>query len=413
MRDESSNTVRDGRPSVREPPAAEGDRRSPGPDAGRAPRAAGPGSDAPATTRPPPPVARYRPRPFRPAWWLPGAHAQTLGARILRPRQGPRRLRERWETPDGDFVDLDFFEATAATAVGDSPDSPPTGRSGPDAAPGRGGARGDETPAVLVLHGLEGCADSGYVRQLARELNGRGLSAVALNFRSRSGEPNRTRRFYHSGETGDVTFVLDRLRERRDGPLGAVGFSLGGNVLLKHLGERGRGASRTLAAAVAVSVPYRLAAGAEALERGFCRVYAGYFLRSLRASVRRKHERHGHDYDLEALDDARTMRDFDDAFTAPIHGFEGADDYYRRSSSARFLANVRVPTLLLQARDDPFLPEAALPLEEMRQNPWLRAVVTDRGGHVGFVEGRLPGRARFWAETEAARFLAGALLDDG
>ena len=304
--------------------------------------------------------------------------------RLLRPAREVAYRRERWETDDGDFLDLDFV----------------------DPAPGGAGSR----PLVVLLHGLEGGSESGYVLETARRLREAGLDAVALNFRSRGGEPNRRRRFYHSGETGDLALVLSRLRERRPAaPLGAVGFSLGGNVLLKYLGERGEAAGEVLDAAVAVSVPFRLAASARRMERGLGPLYAAFFLRSLRRSIREKVRRRGHDFDLGRLRRVRSLREFDDAFTAPVHGFRDARDYYRRSSSARFLPDVRVPTLLLQSRDDPFLPEAGLPEAAMRDNPFLLPALVTGGGHVGFVEGRVPWEPRFWAEREAARFVAAAL----
>jgi predicted alpha/beta-fold hydrolase len=340
----------------------------------------------------------HHPEAFQPAWWLPGPHAQTLGGRLLREGTRPRYRRERWETPDGDFLDLDFW---AAGAQGD---------------PARGGGDGttvagdDRRPVVLILHGLEGCSESGYVVESCRRLAARGCLPVALNFRSRSGEPNRTRRFYHSGETGDLAFVLDRLADRPgERPVGVLGYSLGGNVLLKYLGERGAGARPRVQAAAAVSVPYRLSASARRMERGMGRLYSRFFLRSLRRSLQRKVARRGHSYDLERLERVGTLRAFDDAFTAPVHGFRDAEDYYRRSSSARYLHGIRVPTLLLQARDDPFLPREALPEAEMEANPWLLPRITEAGGHLGFVEAEGPWGARFWAESEAARYLARAL----
>lgn len=369
----------------------------------------------------PPAPGRLRPRPFRPAWWLPGAHAQTLVGRALR-RGAARYSRVRWETPDGDFLDLDVWTGSGAAGGRESHAPGPAvvtalqagasaARVGRDPAATAAGdaARDGARPLVLVLHGLEGCSESAYVVETCRRLAGRGISAVAMNFRSRSGEPNRARRFYHSGETGDLAFVLDRLRDSGVGPLGVVGYSLGGNVLLKYLGERGDDARRRVDAAAAVSVPYRLAAAARRMEEGTRRIYAGFFLRSLRRSLREKSAARGHDYDLERLDDVRTLREFDDRYTAPIHGFRGAEDYYRRCSSARFLGDVRVPTLLLHARDDPFLPDGALPEDEMGRNPWLLPWITDRGGHMGFVMGGAPWNARFWAEAEVARFLARAL----
>lgn len=324
------------------------------------------------------------PRSFRPPPWLRNPHLQTLGARMLRPRRAVTFRRERWETPDGDFLDLDFVAADEVRAQADA----------------------EEVPRVVVLHGLEGCSESGYVQQTCRELALRGLAPVALNFRSRGGEPNRRRRFYHSGETGDLAHVLERLRERHPrAPTGAVGFSLGGNVLVKLLGERGEEARRLLGAAVAVSVPYDLAAGARALERGLGPMYTAYFLRSLSRSIREKERARGHDYGLGDFAGFGSLRAFDDAFTAPVHGFRDAEDYYRRSSAGPYLPSVRLPTLVIQARDDPFLPEGALPERAIRANPWLVPAITGSGGHVGFLERASPWRPRFWAEEAAARFL--------
>lgn len=322
----------------------------------------------------------YTPRPFRPAWWLPGPHAQTLGARLLRGRDGVAYRRWRVETPDGDFLDLDVS-------------LPPT-RSGPD------------TPLVVVLHGLEGCSRSGYVLEICRLLRGRGMGAVAMNFRSRSGEPNRRPGSYHAGISGDLALVLDHLRARRpEAPLAAVGFSLGGNVLLKYLGERGEDARDLLRAAVAVSVPLDLSRSADRMETGVGRVYSRFFLTSLVRSARAKARRFPEALDPDRLGRIRTIREFDDAVTAPLHGFRGAEHYYEASSSGPLLERIRVPTLLLQARDDPIIPEAAIPWRSLRANPWLVDGVTDHGGHVGFVAGDGPGTARFWAEEEALRFV--------
>jgi len=292
----------------------------------------------------------------------------------------------RLDTPDGDFLDLD---------LGPSP--------GPS-----------DAPVVLILHGLEGSSRRPYVMHAYRTLLERGVRPAGMNFRGCSGEPNRTARFYHSGETGDLRRVLEWLGERfPTSPMGALGFSLGGNVLLKHLGEAGRDGGSELEAAAAVSVPFDLESGSCRLEEGLTgRLYTYYFLRMLRRKVRRKEELLAGRIDVAEALEAPTLRAFDDAATAPLHGFRDSTDYYRRSSSARFLAHVRTPTLLLQARDDPFLPPRAIPEEVIRRNPYLVGAITERGGHVGFVEGSL--RApRFWAEEEAARFLAGRLGADG
>ena len=322
---------------------------------------------------PPPPV-------FRPAWWLPGPHAQTLGARVLRPKGGLAVRRERWETPDGDFLDLDFV-------VGDH-------------------LRDDVL--VLLLHGLEGSSASGYILELGRRLASHGIRAVALNFRSCSGELNRGRRLYHSGETSDAAWVIDRLHERTSGlHLAAAGVSLGGNVLLKYLGENPTESG--LVAAAAWSVPFDLAAGSRFMERGFARNYVTRLLRSLKAKVRARQAELGPYIDFERSLRATTFWEFDDAATAPLHGFDGADDYYRRSSSAGFISSIQIPTLVLHSRDDPFLPTEAIPETALHANPSITPVLTDHGGHVGFVDGGVPFRPHFWAELVISEFLASRL----
>ena len=328
------------------------------------------------------PHAHFRLRPFRPSWWAPGPHAQTLAGKLLRPVLPLARVRERWETPDGDFLDVDLGPAPAA----------------------------GDAPVVVILHGLEGSSRRGYVLHAHDRLVRRGIQAVGLNFRSCSGEPNRLPRGYHSGETGDLAFVLERLAARFPGrPLGAVGFSLGGNILLKLLGEQGAGARRWLQAAAAISVPYDLADGATCLEASLMgRFYSHYFLRSLRAKTRLKAKLLRDRIAVAAALTARTIREFDEVATAPLHGFEGAAQYYRESSCAGYLAEIRVPTLLLHALDDPFLTPAAIPFQAIAGNPALVQGFVRRGGHVGFVEGP-PTAPRFWAEEEAARFLQGAL----
>lgn len=316
--------------------------------------------------------------PFRPPVWARNPHVQTLGARVLRPTRGPGMRRERWELPDGDFLDVD---------VGPEP--------------------GPRAPVGLVLHGLEGSSRRRYVLSACARLHAGGVRPVALNFRGCSGEMNRLPRLYHSGETADPAWVLARIRERwPHRGVGALGFSLGGNVLLKLLGERADGGQGLVDAAVAISVPMDLAAGGRLLERTVMgRAYAGYFLRSLRRKVRAKAPLLAPRVDLDAALGARTLRAFDDAVTSRLHGFDDAADYYRRCSSAGFLAGIRVPTLVLHALDDPFLPPDALPRDALASNPALLAAIQPRGGHVGFLEGSL--RApRLWAEEEGARFLA-------
>ncbi len=257
---------------------------------------------------------------------------------------------------------------------------------------------------MLILHGLEGSARSGYACQIYRCLLDLGIRSVGLNFRSCSGELNRGRGLYHSGETSDLGWVIDRLLDK-DGRrrMAAVGVSLGGNVLLKYLGERGPAAGISVAAAW--SVPFDLAAGARFMERGFARRYVGRLLHSLKTKVRARGAETGRSVDLERTLAARTFWEFDDAATAPLHGFDGADDYYRRSSSAAFIPMITAPTLVIHSRDDPFLPAGAIPEAAMQSNPALTPLITDHGGHVGFVAGGVPFRPHFWAEDVIAHWL--------
>jgi predicted alpha/beta-fold hydrolase len=324
-------------------------------------------------------AARYDPkRPFRPAPWARGPHLQTLGARVLRPSARPPMIRERWTLPDGDFLDVDVAAGPRADA-----------------------------PVALILHGLEGSSRRRYVLSACRELLSSGVRPVALNFRGCSGEMNLLPRFYHSGDTGDAGFALERLRARfPDSRMGAWGFSLGGNALLKLMGERDDGGAGVLEAAVVMSVPFDLAAGSALLEKTrMGRFYAGYFLRSLRRKVRAKQNLLAPLLDVEAALACRTLWSFDDVATAPLHGFRDAAHYYEESSSAAYLAAIRVSTLVLQSRDDPFLPFEALPVRVLKDNPSFRASLTDRGGHVGFLEGT-PLRPSFWGDRVGASFLA-------
>lgn len=323
---------------------------------------------------------------FTPAWWIPGAHLQTLwGKLVRRPAQVPTRV-ERWATPDGDELEIRRLSAP----LGASPSS----------------------PRLLILHGLEGGIDSHYVQgMLARAARHR-WAADVLIFRGCNGIVPTARRLYHSGETSDLSFVVRRLIELNPGqPLVAAGFSLGGNVLLKWLGECGDDVPRELTAAVAVSVPFDLELGARRIEHGFGRVYARSFLRTLRQKALAKLAITPGLFDANRLASARTLYEFDDAVTAPVHGFTDAHDYYSRSSSQQFLAGVRRPALLLASRDDPFLsPEVLDAVALMAQNnSFLTVEFHDRGGHVGFVGGRLPWRPDYYAERRTIEYLSAHL----
>ena len=262
---------------------------------------------------------------------------------------------------------------------------------------------------LLVLHGLEGTARSHYVAGLFAHARARGWRAAVLWFRSCSGEMNRRARFYHSGDTGDLDWLLRVLMEREpEVRVGAVGISIGGNVLLKWLGEQGDAAPKILTAAVAISVPFDLAACARVMDQGFQKaVYTASFMRSFRVKTRAKAQAHPGFVDLEAALRARTFAAYDRVVTAPLHGFADEVDYWQRASSGPYLGRIRRPTLLLNAVDDPFIPATSLPdpatLPECVQAEFVR-----HGGHVGFIEGP-PWRTRSWAERRAAEYLASVL----
>ncbi|HEX6063966.1 MAG TPA: alpha/beta fold hydrolase [Longimicrobiales bacterium] len=322
---------------------------------------------------------RFQAEAFKPPWWLRSAHAQTIGARLLRRRKPAGIRRERVITPDDDFLDLDF--------AGDFT---------------------DPKAIVLLQHGLEGSALRGYALNIYHELNKHGIAAVGLNFRSCSGELNRAQRLYHSGETEDTRFVVRLLHDRYpNAALGAIGFSLGGNALLKYLGEEAEAAK--LKCAVAVSVPYDLGAGADHLDRSAMgRFYTRIFVKALVRKSQSKADLISGACDFERGLRAQSFREFDDAITAPLHGFAHADDYYEQSSSAQYLPRIRTRTLLLHAQDDPFLPADAIPYSNISRNPVLTGIISQHGGHVGFIHGT-PVTPRFWAEETAARFLAECL----
>lgn len=317
-------------------------------------------------------------QPFAPARWLFGPNLTTVFGPLL--RRGPRvpLRRERWELSDGDFVDVDRLEGPAAA------------------------------PLLVVLHGLEGSSSAHYVRGLLGQAHRRGWRGLALNFRSCSGDANRLLRSYHSGETGDLHELVQRARREAD-RIVLAGCSLGGNVLVKWLGEQGEAAG--VVAAAALSVPFDLALCAQTLDGpGFWRrVYRTRFLRTLKRKSLEKHARFPLAFDAPRVRRARTLVEFDEAVTAAVHGFASAADYYAQSSSVRFVPLVRVPLLLLSAEDDPFIPARSIP---RAVPPNVTLEVWPRGGHLGFVEGP-PWAPRFYAERRAIEFLAGQLQRKG
>jgi predicted alpha/beta-fold hydrolase len=314
--------------------------------------------------------------------WLRGRHLQTVYASTVRLPIALPIVRQRWELPDGDFVDVDRLDADRADA-----------------------------PLVVVCHGLEGSSRAGYVRGLMRDLHRVGVASLALNFRSCSGEPNRLPRFYHSGETEDLGHVVDRLLgERPARPLGLAGFSLGGNVVAKFVGERGAALPAGVRAAAVVSAPFDLALCAGSLDGPglMARVYRERFLRRLRGKVVAKARLLGGSVpgiDVASATASRTFREFDERVTARLHGFAGATDYWARASSGPFLPSVARPLLIVSSEDDPFVPASAIPHAAAAANRNLTLEVFADGGHVAFVHGP-PWNPRRFAERRAAQFLA-------
>jgi predicted alpha/beta-fold hydrolase len=298
-------------------------------------------------------------------WWLPGGNLQTIWpALVARRTAGPAPCfrRERWSTPDGDFVDLDWLDAP----------HPP------------------DAPLLVLFHGLEGSSRSHYAEAFADFARAAGIAFVVPHFRGCSGEINLGPRAYHSGDFEEVDWILRRLRERHAGKLLAAGISLGGNALMRWAGEMGESASRLADAVAAVCSPIDLAAGGQAIGRGFNRlVYTTMFLRSMRPKALAKLAQHPGLFDREAMLAARDLYEFDDIFTAPLHGFRGSDDYYARASAKPHLPRVRIPALVLNARNDPFVPAASLPAPGTCGD-WVTLWQPDGGGHVGFPAGAPP-----------------------
>lgn len=305
---------------------------------------------------------------FQPAFWLKNPHAQTIFASRMRPSPNLTVVPQRLELDDGDFLDLSWL-------------------------PERG--LPDDAPVVAVLHGLNGSLASKYARGILRRIDAHGARGVLLHFRG-AVTPNRLPNSYHSGETGDFQTIVELLRRRYPrAALAAVGYSLGGNVLLKYLGERG--ADAPLTCACAVSVPFDLAQCADAVNHGLSRLYRAHMINGMRRIVEEKFSRMAPPQALPDLGALRDFRSFDDAVTAPLNGFASAHDYYSRASSGPFLPAIRVPTLVLQARDDPFMGSGIIPNAEDLASA-IRLEVSDHGGHVGFVAAGRRAEPHYWLE---------------
>ncbi len=316
----------------------------------------------------------YSPPPL-----LSGGHVQTLYASLVRRVDFAYDRRERIETPDGDFLDLDWADARTI----------------------------DQGERVAVLtHGLEGSADRRYMRGMAQTLVRRGWDVCAWNLRGCSGELNRRVATYHSGKTEDLARVVEHVFDRGYAEGALIGFSLGGNMTLKYLGERGEAVDERIRGAVAFSTPVDLKASAHQIGRATNWHYTQYFLRSLREKIRRKADRHADGVRTDALSHVRTLRDFDDAYTAPLNGFRDADTYYREASSKPLLDELAVPTLLVNADNDPFLADPCYPTDSAEGHSQFTLEVPGSGGHVGFVTFNDTGA--YWSERRAASFLATA-----
>ena len=314
---------------------------------------------------------------FKPAWWLPGAHAQTIYPFFIK---RPVKLKLTWERlrlPDDDFIDLVWADKSSG-------------------------------PIILVLHGLEGSIRSHYVKGIMIALCKQGWSPVLMHFRGCSGTHNIKVRGYHSGETGDLRFLIDTLHSRYpDKKTAAVGFSLGGNVLLKYLGEYKNDCR--LDAAVAVSVPFVLNDAADCLNSGFSKIYQHHLLRLIQKRIKNKFEyRQDAPFSLTDLSKWNNFHLFDNFVTAPLHGFGSSAEYYRLCSSRQFLKDICIPVLVVHAKDDPFLSTDAIPdTADLPENVMLE--LSEKGGHVGFIGGPLPWRPYYWLESRIPEYLKNLL----
>ncbi len=310
---------------------------------------------------------------YRAPWWLPGGHLQTIYPYFVLRRRPPPYRRERWDTPDGDFIDLDWV--------------------------------GTQQPAPLValFHGLEGSSASHYASAIMRAVAIRGWRGVVVHFRGCGGEPNRLPRAYHSGDADEIDWILRRLRALPEHTvLFTVGVSLGGNALLKWLGRERANAAAVVDGAAAVSPPMDLMTAGDRLGSGLSRAYGSHFLARLKKKGLGKLTRFPDLYDKNAVKRTRTLREFDNLVTAPLHGFRDTNDYWTRASSMPDLAHVSVPTLIVHARNDPFLPGRFLPSPQ-QVSASLHLEFPDGGGHVGFTSGSFPGNLE-WMPRRVIRF---------
>lgn len=311
---------------------------------------------------------------YRAPLWLPDGHTQSIFPALFRKIPLTHSHSERMELPDGDFLDVDWHMRSEAL---------------------------HEKPLLIVSHGLEGSSRRHYVTGLIRSMPE--VNALAWNYRSCSGDPNRNLRFYHSGATDDLDFVIQQAVARGVKDIYLAGFSLGGNLSLKWLGENAKKASQFVRKAVAFSVPLHLSSSSQQLTRRENRLYTHRFLQTLLEKVTEKSARYPMDITPSMLTSIRSLYDFDNVITGPLHGFKDAEDYYERNSSLYFLADIQVPTLIVNAKNDPFLSQECLP--EQFDSDFVQIELPDSGGHCGFYPRNYRGQT--WAEQRAAAWFNG------
>jgi len=314
---------------------------------------------------------------FSPAWWARNPHLQTILPMLTKVR-APNLTRQRLELSDGDFIDLDWLSHPK-----------------------------DGEDVLIIIHGLEGSAESHYVRRILKDCSERGLCAVVHHHRSCSGESNRLARCYHGGDTQDLHQSLAYIKHHYpNSQISAVGYSLGGNVLIKYLGER-QGASQ-IVRAVVVSAPLKLAACATRINRGFSRVYQSYLIKLMQQKLLDKINQQELTASMPVkrsqIHNLNTFYKFDNRVTAPLHGFDGADDYYKKSSGLNFLAKICRPTLVIHAQDDPFMTPDVIPSPD-KLAPLVHYELHGHGGHVGFIEGGTPFNPSYYLENRILNFL--------
>lgn len=317
---------------------------------------------------------------FKPAWWMSNSHLQTILPRFYRLRRDVKTFDECFELPDGDFVELSWSDKTA---------------------------RQSNRPLVVLFHGLGGSIDSFYARGMLKAVMDKGWQCVLMHFRSCGKHTNRLARAYHSGETLDAGIFIRWLKQQSPHrPLSAIGFSLGGNMLAKYLGETKN--ESQLDSAVVISAPLKLSPCAEKISKRFSRVYQQFLLEKLKSGMLKKLQYLKEKFPLqiseEEVSSIRTLREFDERITGPLHGFESAEDYYTQCSGLQFLKHITTPTLIIHAADDPFMTHQVKPKPE-ELSPAIRYELSRKGGHVGFVHGKHPMRPQFWLEQRAPEYI--------